>query len=141
MDPNGFQALSIDREVESRGQRDRPHHPDGILSKAHLRVADRPHQARAEIGEAINVVDDRESRDVVKERVDREVAAKRILFRRAERVVVMNQAVLRGVSGRRIIRTARCRRGRQAGTPSSTTSSPAASWRRNVATSITFCRT
>ena len=52
----------------------------------------RADDAGAEVVEPADVVDDREGRDVVEERVDREVAAEGVLFRRAERVVVMNQA-------------------------------------------------
>ena len=46
-----------------------------------------------EVVDPADVVDDRERRDVVEERVHREVAAERVLFRRAERVVAVHQAL------------------------------------------------
>src|SRR5437763_14625923 len=58
---------------------------------ADLRIADRSHDPRLEIVETVDVVDDREVRDVVRQSVDREIAAEGIFFRRSERVVVMNQ--------------------------------------------------
>ena len=81
----------VDPEVEPRSQR------DSRIARTDPREADldpdRAHDARLEIREAIDVVDDRERGNVVEERVDGEVAAKGVLFRRAERVVVMNQGV------------------------------------------------
>ena len=115
------------REVEARGERDGAQHPDRIFLDARFGIADRSDDARAEILEAADVVDDRERRDVVEERVDREVAPERVFFGRAERVVVMNETL-----GRPAVD------GSGAGTPSATTSSPGATWRRNVATSMTF---
>ena len=101
----------------------------GSSLKPDVGIADRADDAGAQIVEAADVVDDREGRDVVEQRVDREVAAERVFFRRAERVVVMDQMfAFRRASGsgaghavlRRLLR-------------------PAATWRRNVATSMTFC--
>ena len=70
-------------------------HADGILEEPHRGIANRSDHPRAEILEAVHVVDDRERADVVEERVDREVAPERILFRRAERVVAMDHAIVR----------------------------------------------
>jgi hypothetical protein len=80
-------------------ERDRANHPHRIFAQPHVRIANRAHDAGAQIVEAADVVDDRESGDVVEQRVDREVAAERVLFRRAERVVVVNEVLAFGVDG------------------------------------------
>ena len=125
----------IDREVEARRERDRAQHPNRILAEPHVRIADRSHDAGAQILQAADVVDDREGRDVVEQRVDREVAAERVFFGRAERVVAMEQ-VLVGRSGSAVGSLA----SRRPGTPSwhAILLSPGWTWRRNVATSMTF---
>ena len=127
MRADGIEDRRIDREVQARGERDGAQHADRILAQPHFRIADRSHDAGAEIFEAADVVDDRERRDVVDERVDREVAPERVLFRRAEGVVVVDQVLAFGRAS-----------GSGAGTPSCTTSSPGCTCRRNVATSMTF---
>ena len=63
----------------------------GSSRKRTSRIADAADDAGAQIVETADVVDDRERRDVVEQRVDREVAAERVFFRRAERVVAMNE--------------------------------------------------
>ena len=68
----------------------------GSSLQPHVGIADRADDAGAQILEAADVVDDREGGDVVGERVDREVAAERVFFRRAERVVVMDQLLAFG---------------------------------------------
>ena len=88
----------IDGEVEPRRQRDRPHHSHGIFAKADLGIADRSHDAGAQILESADVVDDRKRGDVVEQRVDREVAPERIFFGRAEGVVVVDQMVGRSLA-------------------------------------------
>jgi hypothetical protein len=57
--------------------------------EAHDRIPDRAHDPCPQILQPVDVVDDREGCDVVEQRVDREVAAERVLFRRSERIVVV----------------------------------------------------
>ena len=71
--------------------------------KALGRVADRADDARAQILESAGIVDDRKGSDVVEERVDGEVAPERVFFRRAKRVLAMDEtgtcvAFLRGLA-------------------------------------------
>src|SRR5262249_1394475 len=82
-----------------RRKRDRANHANRILAEAYLRIADAPDNPRLEIVKAADVVDNRECRDVVEQRVDREVAAERVLFRRSERVVVMEEVLAFGGRG------------------------------------------
>ena len=86
---------AIDREIEACGQRDGAQHADRIFDEPFVRIADAADHAGPQIGQPAGVVDDRKRRDVVEERVDREVAAERVLFRRAERVVVVHQLHVR----------------------------------------------
>jgi hypothetical protein len=88
----------VDLEPEASGHRHRAKHAYGIFLKALRRIADRSDDAVAQVVEAAGVVDDREGRDVVEQRVDREVASEGILFRRAERVVTMDQSVELSIS-------------------------------------------
>src|SRR6185436_16028408 len=88
----------VDLEPEASGHRHRAKHSYGIFLKALRRIADRSDDAVAQVVEAAGVVDDREVRDVVEQRVDREVASEGILFRRAERVVTMDQSVELSIS-------------------------------------------
>ena len=121
----------VDPEVEPCRQRHRPQHADGIFLKTLLGHADAADEPGADVVEAADVVDDRARLDVVEERVQREVAPERVLFRRAERVVVMNQQI--GIVDRR------ARRLPAPAAPATGSSSvPAGIWRRNVATSMTF---
>ena len=85
----------VDVEVQARREDDGAQHADGILEEPHRGIADRSDQPRAEILEAVHVVDDRERGDVVEERVDREVAPERVLFGRAKRVVAMDHPIVR----------------------------------------------
>jgi len=55
---------------------------------------DRPDQSLLEVLQSADVIDDRESRDVVEQRVDGEVAAEGVFFGRTEGVVAMDQAIL-----------------------------------------------
>ena len=84
----------VDRELEPRGEDDRPQHADGILEKPDVRIADTADQPRAEVLESAHVIDDRERADVVKKRVDGEVAAERVLLGGAVRVVPLDQVIL-----------------------------------------------
>ena len=123
----------VDPEAQARGHRDGSKHPDRVLLESLRRVADAADDTCTQIVEAARVVDDRERRDVVEQRVDREVAAERILFRRAERVVAMNETV-----GSVVARRRSAERSSGGGGSSMATSSSAVTGRRNVATSIVF---
>jgi hypothetical protein len=89
----------LDREAQTRGELDRAEDPNRIFPEADDGIADRPHQAPAEVAQAVGMVDDRLGVDVIEERVDREVAPQRVLFRRAEDVVVPDEQVVRVVRG------------------------------------------
>src|SRR5262245_12010844 len=89
----------IDREVEPRRERHGAEHADRIFLKSDERIANRSHDAGTQIIEAPDVIDDRKRGDVVEQRVDGEIAAKRVFFRRAERVVAMQQVGITARSG------------------------------------------
>src|SRR5262245_62058836 len=92
----------IDGEAEPRGERDRPEHADRVFLKPDERVADRAHDAGAQIVEAADVIDDRKRRDVVEQRVDGEIAAEGVFFRGPKRVVAMEEMLV-GVRYRRLM--------------------------------------
>jgi len=122
-----------------------------VLEEAIVRVADRADEAGAQVVEAAHVVDHRERGDVVEERVDREVAPEGILFRGAEGIVAVHQLVAVGAARRGLLdlgadlvaslglglERAASSSGRSWGSGGSS-SVPAGTWRRNVATSTTF---
>ena len=85
----------VNLEFESCRQHDRAEHANGILEKADVRIADRANDARIEIPQSADVVDNRKGRDVVKEGVDREIATERVLFWGAVGVIPINEPISR----------------------------------------------
>ena len=65
-----------------------------ILLEPDVGIADRAHELRLEVGEAVDVIDDLLLLDVVEQAVDREVAAARVLGLGAEHVVAADQEVV-----------------------------------------------
>ena len=84
----------LDREVEARGELDRPDHPHRILLEADERVADRPDDAALEVRDPVDEVDDAVRLEVVEEAVDREVAAARVVLDVPPLVVAGDQEVI-----------------------------------------------
>ncbi len=88
---DGVDEHRFDREVEPRGERDCANHAHRVLAEPHVGIANGTHDAVSQIGEAVDVIDDRERPDVVEQRVDGEIAPERVFLGCAERVVVMDE--------------------------------------------------
>ena len=92
--PVGF---LLDSEIAASGKFHRPQNANRILSEANVGVADGSDQARLQVDESVDVVDDLASLHVVEETVDGKVATAGVFDGVAELVVVPDeQVVLRG---------------------------------------------
>ena len=77
----------VDLETELGGKAHHAQHAHRVFAETCVRIADHPHHAGLEVGDAAGVILDREIADVVIERVHRDVAPHRVLVLGTEHVV------------------------------------------------------
>src|SRR5206468_8934316 len=90
---DGLHGVRVDREVEARGEGDRPEHAHRVLAQAYSRIADRADRTPVEVLEPSDVIDHRERGDVVEEGINGEVPAERVLLRGAGGIVAADERV------------------------------------------------
>ena len=124
--------IELERCDEARG----PQHAQSVLGEALVRIAHRADQARAQVRDAIERIDEQLPHRIERDRVDGEIAPRQVLAHVADevhRVRTPSVAVGRLAAKRRHLvaglpdqAPSRCRAGHRSGSPCGRSSSPAA---------------
>src|SRR5512136_1177670 len=74
-------GLVFDRESGSGSVTDDPDHPNRILLKSFIRIADRSNDTSLQVSHSAHIVYDREIRNIVEKTIDRDIPPQGILCR------------------------------------------------------------
>ena len=100
MPADRFSYRRVDRQFQPGGQDHCPKHPNWVLDKSFVRVADASDSTASDISHAVDVIENRAIGSVIEERVDCEVAPERILFGCSECVITRDEAPCWPAGGR-----------------------------------------
>ena len=95
MAKNGLVGGFFNRESGSAGMTDHADHPDRVLLKSLLWIANGPYHPLFKISHPSDIVDDRKIGDVVKKAIDRDVSSKRIFLWSSKTVRQNDASILR----------------------------------------------
>ena len=87
-------GLFFDMESGADGMADDPYHPNRVLLKFFIRIADGPDDLFLEARYPTDIVNDGKIRNIVEEAIDRDVAAQGILLRGPKAVSLENLPVI-----------------------------------------------
>jgi hypothetical protein len=90
----GLIGLFFNTESGAGGMADNPDHPDRVLFKFFIRIADGPDDLFLKIRYPVDIVNNREIRNIVEEAIDRDVTAQGILLRGPKAVSLENLPVI-----------------------------------------------